>query len=113
MMMMSSGLQEIHQFWRRSCRFALRFVGFCLLPWARAADYIAVRITSRFVRLRPLTWHIAAGLLACGVLGVALYASNYLLACAFFTDVRGYLAPCVCVKHVCIVPDVRHSLIQI
>ena len=93
---MSSKLQEIHHLWRRSCRFALRLVGLCLLPWARAADYTAVLITTCFVRLQPLTWHIAAVILACGVLVVVMHAVTYLLACDFFADLRGYLAPCVC-----------------
>ena len=93
---MSSSIYEVHQLWCRSCRFALRSVGLCLLPWARASDYIAVLITTRFVRMQPFTWHIAAVILGCFVLTVVWHVVSYVLTCAFFTDLRGYLAPCVC-----------------
>jgi hypothetical protein len=93
---MSSSIYELHQLWHRSCRFALRLFGLCLLPWARASDFIAVFITTRYVRLQPFTWHIAAIILGSFVLTVAWHAVAHILTWAFFTDIRGYLAPCVC-----------------
>ena len=45
---------------------------------------------------RHVTWHIVAVILGCFVLAVVWHAVSYFLTCAFFTDLRGYLAPCVC-----------------
>ncbi len=53
-------------------------------------------ITTRSVRMHPFTWHIAAVILGCLVLKVVGHAVPYFLTCAFFTVLRGYLAPCVC-----------------
>ena len=93
---MSSWLHNTHQLRRRGCRLSLRLVGVCLLPWARAADLTAGRITNRFVRLEPWTWHLSACLLFCFVFVQAAVALDYFRSSAFFVDLRGYVAPCVC-----------------
>ena len=46
--------------------------------------------------MHPFTWHIATVILGCLVLKVVGHAVCYFLTCAFFTNLRGYLAPCVC-----------------
>ena len=75
-------------------RFVLRLVGRWLLPWARLADYLALRIVLPGQLHECIDkWWLAVGILS---ILVAMQLTVLLILAYFWEHTGGWSPPCVC-----------------
>jgi hypothetical protein len=93
---MSSWLQFCFDVLLAEAKFSLRILAIYLLPWAKACDWLSMRLVIRRHRLQPFLWHISAYFL-CTIVA-AHCAFFWWLAPLRYLENGGHadVPPCVC-----------------